>query len=171
MISAYHSPGIAVFWRIHLTIAELYSNKFNLNLAFQTVAAAEGVGVKDFLKRIIALKHRKYKRFEAQEGLTVAVDPASFPGDQIVNIGLGGLTFNWIDGGKPLPVRFKIDLFRDGKLYLEKLKVKLVTNIEVGDISYSSKNIRRISVQFLSLTPVQEFDVKALIKSHGIEEI
>jgi hypothetical protein len=127
--------------------------------------------LKDFLKRIFALKHRKYKRYEAQEGLTVVIDPGSFPRDQIVNIGLGGLTFNWVDRGHPLSDRFKIDLFLDGKLYLEKLKVKLVSNIEVGDISYSSKNIRRISVQFLSLTPVQEFDLKALIKSHGIEEI
>ena len=127
--------------------------------------------VKDFLKSIFALKHRKHKRYQVEEGLTVAIDPESFPGDQIVNIGLGGLTFNWVDRGQPLSDRFKIDLFLDGKLYLEKLKVKLVSNIEVGDISYSSKNIRRISVQFLSLTPIQEFDLKALIKSHGIEEI
>ena len=127
--------------------------------------------MKDFLKSIFALKHRKHKRYYVQEGLTVAIDPESFPGDQIVNIGLGGLTFNWVDRGQLLSDRFKIDLFLDGKLYLEKLKVKLVSNIEAGDISYSSKNIRRISVQFLSLTPVQEFDLKALIKSHGIEEI
>jgi len=129
------------------------------------------VGVKDFLKRILALKHRKHKRYQVLEGLTVAIDPESFPGDQIVNIGLGGFTFNWVDRGQPLFDRFKIDLFLDGKLFLEKLKVKLVSNIEVGDISYSSKNIRRISVQFLSLTPVQEFDLKALIKSRGIDEI
>ena len=127
--------------------------------------------MKDFLKSIFALKHRKHKRYHVQEGLTVAIDPESFPGDQIVNIGLGGLTFNWVDRGQLLSDRFKIDLFLDGKLYLEKLKVKLVSNIEAGDISYSSKNIRRISVQFLSLTPVQEFDLKALIKSHGREEI
>ena len=127
--------------------------------------------MKDFLKSIFALKHRKHKRYHVQEGLTVAIDPESFPGDQIVNIGLGGLTFNWVDRGQLLSDRFKIGLFLDGKLYLEKLKVKLVSNIEAGDISYSSKNIRRISVQFLSLTPVQEFDLKALIKSHGREEI
>lgn len=127
--------------------------------------------MKDFLKRIFTLKHRKHKRYQVQEGLTVAIDPESFPGDQIVNIGLGGFTFNWVDRGQPLPAKFKIDLLLDGKLYLEKLKVKLVSNIEVGDISYSSKNIRRISVQFLSLTPSQEFDLKALIKSHGIAEI
>ena len=127
--------------------------------------------MKNFLERIFALKRRKYKRYRAQEGLTVSIDPESFPRDQIVNIGLGGFTFNWVDRGYPLPNRFKINVFLDGKLYLEKVKVKLVSNIEVGDISYSSKNIRRISVQFLTLTPVQEFDLKALIKSHGREEI
>ena len=125
--------------------------------------------MKDFLKRIFTLKHRKFKRYRVEEGLTVSIDPESLPGDQIVNIGQGGLTFNWVDRGQALPDRFQIDLYVDGKLYLERLRVKLVTNIEVGDISYSSKNIRRISVQFLSLTPVQEFDLKALIKSHALE--
>lgn len=127
--------------------------------------------MKDFLKRIFALKHRKHKRYQVQEGLTVAIDPEPFPEDQIVDIGMGGLTFNWVDRVQPLPVRFKIDLFMDGKLYLEKLKVKLISNIEFGDISYSSRNVRRISVQFLSPTPLQELNLKALIKSHGLEEI
>jgi len=127
--------------------------------------------VKDFLKRIFTLKHRKHKRYQVQEGLTVAIDPESSPGDQIVNIGLGGFTFNWVDKGQSLADRFKVNLFLDGKLYLEKLKVKLVLNTEAGDISYSSKTIRRINVQFLSLTPVQEFDLKALIKSHGLKEV
>ena len=136
-----------------------------------TEAAGEGAGLKDFLKRIFTLKHRKHKRYRVEEGLAATVDSELFPGDQIVNIGLGGLTFNWVARGEPLPDKFEIDLHLDGKLYLEKLKVKLISNIEAGDISYSSKNIRRISVQFLSLTPIQEFDIKALIKSHGIEEI
>jgi len=127
--------------------------------------------VKNFLKKIFTLKHRKHKRYQVREGLTVAIDPEPSPGDQIVNIGLGGLTFNWVDRGRPLSDRFRIDLFLDGKLFLEKLKVKLISNTETGDISYSSKNVRRISVQFLSMTLVQEFDLKSLIKSHGIHEI
>ncbi len=127
--------------------------------------------MKNFLKRLFSLKLRKHKRYQVQEGLTVVFDPGSFPGDEVVNIGLGGLTFNWVDRGEPLPDKFQIDLLLDGKIYLEELKVKLVLNVEMGDISYSSKNIRRINVQFLNLTPVQEFDLRALIKSHGIKEI
>lgn len=127
--------------------------------------------MKDFVKKIFALKHRKHKRYRVQEGLTVVIEPASIPGDQIVDIGLGGLTFNYIDRGQPLPETFRLDIFVDEKSVLRNLKVKLVSNIEVGGITYSSKNIRRISVQYLKLTPVQEFDLKALIKSHGIEDI
>ena len=44
------------------------------------------------------------------------IDPGSPPGEfRIVNIGLGGLTFNRIDNGKPLPERFRIDMFLEGK--------------------------------------------------------
>ena len=125
--------------------------------------------LENLLKILFRSKHRKYKRFRVRGGLTVVVDPESPNGDEILDIGMGGLTFNYVDRGEPLEEKLKIDLYVDNELYLEKLKVKLVSNIEVGDISFSSKNIRRISVQFLSLTPVQEFDLKALIKSHGIE--
>ena len=125
--------------------------------------------LENLLKILFRSKHRKYKRFRVRGGLTVVLDPESPNGDEILDIGMGGLTFNYVDRGEPLEEKSKIDIYVDNELYLEKLKVKLVSNIEMGDISFSSKNIRRISVQFLSLTPVQEFDLKALIKSHGIE--
>ncbi len=125
--------------------------------------------MENLLKIIFRSKHRKYRRYKVRGGLTVVLDPESPNGDEILDIGMGGLTFNYVDRGEPLEEKSKIDIYVDNELYLEKLKVKLVSNIEVGDISLSSKNIRRISVQFLSLTPVQEFDLKAVIKSHGIE--
>ena len=125
--------------------------------------------MENLLKIIFRSKHRKYKRYRVRGGLTVVLDPEFPNGDEILDIGMGGLTFNYVDRGEPLEEKSKIDIYVDNELYLEKLKVKLVSNIEMGDISFSSKNIRRISVQFLSLTPVQEFDLKALIKSHGIE--
>ena len=125
--------------------------------------------MENLLKILFRSKHRKHKRYRVRGGLTVVLDPKSSNGDEILDIGMGGLTFNYVDRGEPLEEKTKIDIYVDNELYLEKLIVKLVSNIEVGDISFSSKNIRRISVQFLSLTPVQEFDLKALIKSHGIE--
>jgi hypothetical protein len=125
--------------------------------------------LENLIKKIFRYKHRKYKRYKVRNGLTVVLDSEALTGDEILDIGMGGLTFNFVDRGEPLKETFSIDIYLDQKLVLEKLKVKLVSNIEVGDISFSSKNIRRISVQFLSLTPVQEFDLKTLIKSHGIE--
>ena len=125
--------------------------------------------MENLLKIIFRSKHRKYRRYRVRGGLTVVLDPESPNGDEILDIGMGGLTFNYVDRGEPLEEKSKIDIYVDNELYLEKLKVKLVSNIEVGDISLSSKNIRRISVQFLSLTHVQEFYLKSVIKSHGIE--
>ena len=125
--------------------------------------------MENLLKKIFRYRHRKYKRYKVRGGLAVVLDPDSPTGDEIIDIGMGGLTFNCVERGEPLKEKLNIDIYLDNKLYLEKLRVKLVSNIEVGDISFSSKNIRRISVQFLSLTPVQEFDLKALIKSHGTE--
>ncbi len=125
--------------------------------------------MENFLKKIFRFKHRKHKRYKVRDGLTVVLDPETQKGDEILDIGMGGLTFNYVDVGEPLEDKFKIDILVDNELYLEKLKVILASNIEVGDISFRAKNIRRISVQFASLTPVQEFDLKALIRSHGLE--
>lgn len=127
------------------------------------------MGLENFLKKIFKYKHRKHKRYKVRDGLTAVLDPETQKGDQILDIGMGGITFNYVDVDKPLDDKFKIDILVDDELYLEKLKVILVSNIEVGDISFRSKNIRRISVQFASLTLVQEFDLKALIRSHGLE--
>jgi hypothetical protein len=127
--------------------------------------------VDNLLARILKFryKHRKHKRYKTREGLTVILDQKATKGDEIIDIGMGGLTFNYVDMGEPLKEKFEIDIHVDGELIIEKAKVKLVSNIEVGDISFQGKNIRRISVQFLSLTPVQEFDLRALIKSHALE--
>lgn len=127
--------------------------------------------VDNLLARILKFryKHRKHKRYKARDGLTVVLDRKFPNGDQILDIGMGGMTFNYIDKGEPLKEKFEIDICVDGELTLQNAKVKLVSNIEVGDISFQGKSIRRISVQFLSLTPVQEFDLKALIKSHALE--
>jgi len=133
------------------------------------MASNKGPPLESLIKKIFRYKHRKYKRYKVRNGLTAVLDPDTPAGDEILDIGMGGLTFNFVDRGEPLKEKFTIDVFLDKKLVLEKLKVKLISNIEVGDISFSSKNIRRISVQFLSLTPVQEFDLKTLIKSHGTE--
>ena len=127
------------------------------------------MGLENFLKKIFKYNHRKYKRYKVRDGLTVVLDFETRKSDQVIDIGMGGLTFNYVDVGEPLDDKFKIDILVDNELYLEKLKVILVSNIEVGDISFRSKNIRRISVQFASLTPVQEFDLKALTRSHGLE--
>ena len=121
------------------------------------------------LQRLFRFRHRKFKRYRAQSGLTVVLDRTSPRGDEVIDFGMGGLTFNYVDSGEQLQDRFEIDIWVDGKPYSKNVKARLVSNIEVGDISFQGKHIRRISVQFPSLTPVQEFDLRSLIKSHGIE--
>ncbi len=122
-----------------------------------------------FLQKIFKYKHRKYKRYKVRDGIEVVLGDRDRNGDEVLDIGMGGLTFNYVERGEPLKETFTIDIYVDGKLYIDKMKTKLVSNIEVGDISLHSKNIRRISLQFNSPTPVQEFDLKALIKTHGID--
>ena len=123
-----------------------------------------------FLRKIFKYKHRKHRRYKVRDGLTVVLDNnKSSSGDEILDIGMGGLTFNYVQGGEPLKEKFAVDIYLDGKLFVEQIKTKLISNIEVGDISFHSKNIRRISVQFTSPTPVQEFDLKSLIKSYRVQ--
>ena len=124
--------------------------------------------MKELFAKILAIGRRKHKRYKVHDGVTVVIGPRAEKGDQIVDIGLGGLTFLYDDRQGQLPEAFDIAIFIDGKAYLKNLKVKLVSNIQAGDIAYSSKNLRRVSVQFASLTPVEEFDLKALIKKHGL---
>ena len=124
--------------------------------------------MKNFIVRILARKHRKDKRHEVHEGVLVVVDPHSEKKDKIIDISLGGLAFSYDDDRKRLDEKFEVDIYVDNELYIKKLNVQLVSDAEVGEVPFESVNVRRLSGQFMWLTPIQKSDLNSLFRKYGI---
>lgn len=124
--------------------------------------------MKNFIVRILARKRRKDERFKIHDGVIVVVDPNSEKKDKIIDISLGGLAFIYKNRGKEFDKEFEVDIYIDNEIYLKKLKVKLISDIEIGEVPFESANVRRLSGQFMWLTPVQKSDLNSLFKKYGI---
>jgi hypothetical protein len=125
--------------------------------------------MKDLIVRILALKRkrRKDQRYMVHDGVVVVFDPYSEKKDRIIDISLDGLAFCYDNEEEKLDEIFEIDLYIDNELYLKKLKVKLISNTEIGEAPFESVNVRRLCGQFVWLTPVQESDLNNLLKKYG----
>ncbi len=124
--------------------------------------------MKNFIIRILARKRRKDERFKIHDGVIVVVDPNSEKKDKIIDISLGGLAFSYKNRGEEFDEEFEVDIYVDNEIYLKKLKVKLISDIEIGEVPFESANVRRLSGQFMWLTPVQKSDLNSLFKKYGI---
>ena len=127
--------------------------------------------MKDFLVRIFARKRRKDKRHQVHEGVLVVVDPNSEKKDKIIDISLGGLAFSYDDDRKRLDEKFEVDIYVDNELYIKKLNVQLVSDAEVGEVPFESVNVRRLSGQFMWITPIQKSDLNSLFRKYGIGKV
>ena len=124
--------------------------------------------MKNFIVRILAWKRRKDKRFKLHDGVVVVMDPHSENKDKIIDISLGGLAFSYENKRKQFDEEFEVDIYIDNEIYLKKLKVKLISDIEIGEVPFESANVRRLSGQFMWLTPIQKSDLNSLFKKYGI---
>ena len=124
--------------------------------------------MKNFIVRILAWKRRKDKRYRVHEGVLVFVDPDSEKKDKIIDISLGGLAFSYNNERKQFDEEFEVDIYVDDEIYLKKLKVKLISDTEIGEVPFESVNVRRLSGQFMWLTPVQKSDLNSLFRKYGI---
>jgi len=127
--------------------------------------------MKDFLVRIFAKKRRKDKRHQVHDGVLVVVDPHSEKKDKIIDISLGGLAFSYDDDRKQLDEKFEVDIYVDNELYIKKLNVQLVSDAEVGEVTFESVNVRRLSGQFMWITPIQKSDLNSLFRKYGIGKV
>ena len=124
--------------------------------------------MKNFIVRLLARKHRKDKRHQVHEGVLVVVDPNSEKKDKIIDISLGGLAFCYDNERNRPDEIFEIDIYIDNELYLKKLKVKLISETEIGEVPFESANVRRLSGQFMWWEPLQKADLDSLLKKYGI---
>jgi hypothetical protein len=114
-------------------------------------------------------ERRNVKRFRALDGALVALCPASGRIGQILNIGLGGLSFRYIadpahDTG--LEGTLQLQLMFAGKgIWLKNLSARWIADIEIPtDPSFAGLPLRQTCLQFVSLTHNQKSCLETYIQ-------
>jgi hypothetical protein len=111
---------------------------------------------------------RKYERYSAREGAIVALKPQSNILGQMIDIGMGGLSFRYIESHEPPGYSDElVILVTRQHFFLDRVPFKVVSDIEIeNNISFSSIQMRRCSVEFVRLNLQQAVSIQNFIMRH-----
>ena len=122
------------------------------------------------MKSTDIVDHRKHMRFRVQEGaFAVLMNHVTRVGP-IKDISRGGLAFTYISEDKLPQDSFTMDLLCGGEgFYLKDIPSKVITDFEVSDQpSFSSIPLRRCSVQFEEMNPLQISQLESFTRNYTI---
>ena len=103
---------------------------------------------------------RKHKRFTAKHGVYASILQENHKLGQIVDVSKGGLSFKYIDqhSEQMFGSEDKENLTLSSNHYIvEKLPFNVVDEYEVKEASFCNTSIKKIHIEFQTLTPRQEF--------------
>jgi len=79
----------------------------------------------------------------------------------------GGISFTYVDTGKRLDRIFELERKIGDAFRLSKVRVKTVSDTEVGEITHKLKKIRRLNARFVHFDAIQEYDLRSILKKYG----
>ncbi len=116
---------------------------------------------------------RRHPRYIAGKRALIRVDSAPDTPFHLVDISHGGLAFRYLGGKKEGEKITRISLEDDEHIYLEKIQVSPITDIDISSQSTTGRggmivSRRRVSLQFTNVTPEQEAGLEAFIREHTV---
>ena len=97
----------------------------------------------------------------------IIYDPNAPEEKEIVDLSMGGLAFVYVDNKKRLDKTFELEIKIGDSFRLRKVLVETVADTRVSEITSKTMILRRISARFLKLDPIQEYDLKSILKEYG----
>lgn len=120
------------------------------------------------------VEQRAHERFKAKSGVLAVLGPDSKKMGQVIDIGKGGLAFNYKNGIKePDDEAHELSILFDDNNSLNhrpfKFYTSIVSDIEVkNEIQFSTATIWRCGLQFEDLTYYQQTWLDECIRNHTI---
>lgn len=120
----------------------------------------------ELIKRVISLKIRKRRRYRLRKGAYVVL--SSSPGRyQIDDIGIGGLSFHFIDNGfKPKNASQEIKIAAESQSNAIHLAGKIVADSEIGELIFQRQKIVRRSICFDRMPHQTRKELEYFIKNN-----
>lgn len=114
---------------------------------------------------VSTFEKRMHFRYPALDGMIVALNPKGEILGQMIDIGLGGLAFRYIDTEVEAPPSTELLIvFNKPRFFLENIPYRTVTNQELpNEFIFSAVSVRRMGVKFGNLTASQQTQLEDLI--------
>ena len=108
---------------------------------------------------------RQHMRYPALDGAIVALNPKAEILGQIIDIGLGGLSFRYIDTEVESPPSEELLILQNKpRFFLENIPYRTVTDKELpNEFIFSAVSVRRMGVEFGNLTDTQRTQLEDFI--------
>jgi hypothetical protein len=115
------------------------------------------------------VEKRRYKRYRAKENAIVEPESKSGSPGQIIDIGLDGLSYQYLPNGKPTKDSFTLDIIvtRNG-FHLKKIPVKKISDFYLfhNEALLNLVMMRRASVQYANLTKEKRSKLEHFIQHY-----
>jgi hypothetical protein len=118
------------------------------------------------------VEQRQYKRFRVRDDTVVIFRFPDAEMGRLIDISMGGLTFDWVTS-EVLPIEVtKLDICRTGSLFiLYNLPCQSIWELSIYEKHPTSLHRKRCGVQFGELTPEQRFQLEHFIQNHTTGEV
>lgn len=115
------------------------------------------------LKRFLGLKIRRRRRWRAGNGLYVVLNRSAGK-YQIDDIGMGGLSFHYIDTGlQSKNGSYGLKIVSEHQSASVELEGRIVAERDTGELIFQKKKIKRRSVRFERVNRQQRRELKAFL--------
>ena len=113
---------------------------------------------------------RKDKRFKLKDPVFALMYFSPTMMGRVTDISRSGAAVRYVKSGDGYRELNQLDIFKsDFKLYIENLKAKTISDMEIIDKTFiGSKEIRRCGIQFEDLTDIQISQLKDFIQNFAI---
>jgi hypothetical protein len=89
--------------------------------------------------------------------------------NQVDNISMGGLAFNYEDHGYKLGKgSHALKVIANKNVVLDRVPFKRVSDFPVGEVLYPYRKVKRFSVQFESLTNAQKAQLRYFLQNNSM---
>ncbi len=113
------------------------------------------------------VEQRKHKRFRVQDGAFVILRPTDTGVGRLIDISMGGLTFDYVTRKAPSIEATELDIFlTDSDFRLYEFPCQSVWDLITYEIPTTAVHKRRCGVQFGELTQSQVFQLEHFIQNY-----
>jgi len=122
------------------------------------------------IKRFFTLRLRKRRRFRVKDGIYVVQGRYLSSGkNQVNDIGMGGLSFYFIESGNRVGRdQQTVTLLTDRPNSAVHVPCSIVCDDSTGELIFSNQSVKRRCVKFGRLSAEQKKQIKELIKGYSL---